>query len=77
MAKVLPSLAKAIQLIGSLAEDILKKFTCFGGFGDDLSVFCIVHYQDVRYGNKEESTIGVKGATVDDVRVGRFWFGLN
>lgn len=77
MAKVLPSLAKAMQLIGSLAEDITRKITCFCGFGDDLSVFSIVHDQDVRDGNKEESAIWVKGTAVDDVGIGGLGFGLN
>ena len=75
MAKVLPSLAKTIQLIGSLAR-LRKGVTGFGGFGDDLSVFGIVDNEDVGDGYKEEIAFGIEGAAVDDVGVGRFGFGL-
>jgi len=51
--------------------------TSTGGFCDYLTSLRVIDDQDIRDGDEEETAICVEGATVDDVGVGRFRFGLS
>ena len=64
----MPSLAKAIALIGSGSP---------GGFGDDFASVSIIDDQYFRDGNEEKGVISVIGTTIDNVRIRRFRFRLN
>jgi len=65
-----------MQLMGSLAK-LTYLLTCSGRFSDNFTRISIIDNQNLRDGNKEESSISVVGATVDDVRIGRFRFRLD
>ena len=54
-----------------------KLDTCFGWLRDDLSVLSVVHDEDVRDDDKQETPVIIESATVDDVGVGRLWFRLS
>ena len=55
-----------MQLMGSLAK-LTYLLTCSGRFSDNFTRISIIDNQNLRDGNKEESSISVVGATVDDV----------
>jgi len=55
-----------MQLMGSLAKLTCLR-TCSGWFSDNFTRISIIDNQNLRDGNKEESSISVVGATVDDV----------
>jgi hypothetical protein len=76
VAKVFPSLAKAMALMGSLAKD-KNMYTCTGGLGDNLSVLRVVDHEDVGNDNEEERAVSVESARVDYVGIRRLGFGLN
>lgn len=76
VAKVFPSLAKAMALMGSLAKN-KNMGTCPGGLGDNLSVLRVVDDEDVCDDNEEKRAVSVESAGVDHVGIWRLWFGLN
>ena len=66
---------ESLSIFGK-CHTVNRLLSCLGGLGYDLAVFGIVHDENIRDDHKEQSAIIVESAAVDDIRIGRLWFGL-